>query len=80
MARRLDDPELIANSLMGVFFTLIGPGHTEPRLAIATEILKLGRAANSTQGLCDGVFWRANCLLELGMCLVLTQRSMRCAY
>jgi class 3 adenylate cyclase/tetratricopeptide (TPR) repeat protein len=66
MARRLGDPDLIANSLIGVFFTLIEPGHAEPRLAIATEILKLGKLANSTQGLCDGVFWRANCLFELG--------------
>jgi class 3 adenylate cyclase len=66
MARRLGDPDLVAYSLMGMFFTLLGPEHAEQRLAIATEMLELAKAANATLELIDGQFWRVYCLLELG--------------
>ena len=46
MARRIGDPELIAYSLLGMFFTLMGPEHAEQRLAIATEMLDLAKAAD----------------------------------
>ena len=49
MARRFGDPELIADSLLGMFFALMGPEHAEQRLAIATEMLDLAKAANDTQ-------------------------------
>jgi len=57
---------LTAYSLVGVFYTLIGPDHAEQRLAIATEIITLARATNDTRRLADGSFWRAYCSLELG--------------
>jgi tetratricopeptide (TPR) repeat protein len=66
MARRLGDPDLIAYALLGVFYTLMGPEHAEPRLAIATEMLELATAANNTLVLFEGRWWRAYCLLELG--------------
>ncbi len=67
MARRLGDPELVARSLYGMFFTVMGPEHAEQRLAIATEMQDLARAASATE--LRGVaayWWRAYCLVELG--------------
>ena len=46
MARRLDEPELIARSLHGMFFGLAGPEHAARRLTIAREMLELARGAN----------------------------------
>ena len=66
MARRFDDPELVAYSLQGMYFALLGPEHAEQRLAIATEMLDLAKAANATELVGDALFWRAYCLLELG--------------
>ena len=66
MARRLGDPELVAYSLLGMFFTLMGPEHAEQRLAIATEMLDLAKAANATTEQSNGLFFRTYCLLELG--------------
>ena len=66
MARRLGDPELIAYSLLGVFYALTEPEHCEQRLAIATELLDLAKAANATTQIAVGQFWRGYCLLELG--------------
>ena len=66
MARRLGDPELVAYSLLGVFYTLMEPEHAEQRLAIATELLDLAKAANATTEIAIGLFWRGYCLLELG--------------
>jgi class 3 adenylate cyclase/tetratricopeptide (TPR) repeat protein len=66
MARRFDDPELLSYSLLGMFFTLMGPDHAEQRLGIATEMLDLARSENSIERMVDGLFWRAFCLFELG--------------
>ena len=66
MARRLGDPELIAYSLLGMFYTLAGPEHAEQRLAIATEMLDLAQTANATLEVAHVMFWRGYCLLELG--------------
>jgi class 3 adenylate cyclase/tetratricopeptide (TPR) repeat protein len=66
MARRLGDPELVAYSLLGMFFTLMGPEHAEQRLAIATEMLDLARAADASMEQSNGLFFRTYCLLELG--------------
>lgn len=66
MSRRLNDPELVSYSLIGMIFTLMQPEHAEQRLAIATEMLNLAKAANATQRLTDAHFWRMYCLLELG--------------
>ena len=66
MARRLGDPELVSYSLLGTFFTLMGPERTEQRLVIATEMLDLAKAANNLEVMHEGLWWRAYCLLELG--------------
>jgi class 3 adenylate cyclase/tetratricopeptide (TPR) repeat protein len=66
MARRLGDPELIAYALVGMLFTLGGPEYAEQRLAIATEVLALARAANAQLVVIDGLFWRGYGLFELG--------------
>jgi tetratricopeptide (TPR) repeat protein len=66
MARRFDDPELLSYSLLGMFFTLMGPDHAEQRLAIATEMRDLAQSENSIERIVDGLFWRAFCLYELG--------------
>ena len=46
MARRIGDPELIADSLHGMFFALAGPQHAARRLDIAKEVLDLARTAS----------------------------------
>jgi len=66
MARRLGDPELISYSLLGMFYSLIGPEHAEERLAMATEMLELAQAANAILQATHGMYWRVYCLLELG--------------
>ena len=66
IARRLDDPELLAASLDGMINALQGPEHTHQRLAHATEMLQLTKVANAKQLLIDAHFWRMLCLLELG--------------
>ena len=67
MARRLGDPELVGYSLLGMFFTLMGPEHVEQRLAIATEMLDIAKAAAiASMELSNGLFFRTYCLLELG--------------
>jgi class 3 adenylate cyclase/tetratricopeptide (TPR) repeat protein len=66
MARRLSDPVLVAYSLLGRFFTLMGSEHTEQRLAIATEMLDLAEAAKDIELLTEAHWWRGYCLLESG--------------
>jgi class 3 adenylate cyclase len=66
MSRRLGDPELIAYSLLGTFYALMEPEHAEQRLAIATELLQMAKAANGTTEIALALFWRGFCLLELG--------------
>jgi class 3 adenylate cyclase/tetratricopeptide (TPR) repeat protein len=64
MARRFDDPTLIAANLGGMNYTLAGPEHAQQRLANATEMLRLAKVANAPPG--DAHVWRVHCLLELG--------------
>ena len=66
MARRLGGPDLIAYSLLGMFFTLMEPEHAEQRLTIATEMLELATAAKDDALVFEGHWWRGYCLLELG--------------
>ncbi|HEY6418439.1 MAG TPA: adenylate/guanylate cyclase domain-containing protein [Candidatus Binataceae bacterium] len=66
MARRFDDPGLVAHSLLGMFCALMGPEHAGQRLPIATEMLDLAKAANDTEVLAEARWWRAHCLLESG--------------
>jgi tetratricopeptide (TPR) repeat protein len=66
MARRLGDAELVAYSLLGMFFTLMGPEHAEQRLAIATEMCGVPGLGKVQQFEQSAPFWRVYCLLELG--------------
>jgi len=66
IARRFGDPELIAYSLLGATYTLMGPEHSEARLAMTTEILNLATTANNQEIHADGTWHGAYCLLELG--------------
>jgi tetratricopeptide (TPR) repeat protein len=66
MARRFGDPNLIAYSLLGMMYALMGPEHSEARLAITTEILDLATTANNLEMHADGTWHRGYSLLELG--------------
>jgi predicted ATPase/class 3 adenylate cyclase/DNA-binding NarL/FixJ family response regulator len=66
MARRLDDPAVLAANLNNMVFALEGPEHTPQRLAYATEIVPLATAGDARELLNDAHFWRVYCLLELG--------------
>jgi tetratricopeptide (TPR) repeat protein len=66
MSRRLGDRELIAYSLLAMIFSIVGPEHAEQRLAIATEMLELARAANAITEQTNSLYFRTQCLLELG--------------
>jgi class 3 adenylate cyclase len=68
MARRFGDPELIADSLHGMFFSLSGPQHAAQRLEIAKEVLDLARVASedTTELQIEAVWARAFSLFEMG--------------
>jgi len=68
MARRFGDPELIADSLHGMFFALAGPQHAARRLEIAKEVLDLARTAtdDTTELQIEAVWARAFALFEMG--------------
>jgi class 3 adenylate cyclase/tetratricopeptide (TPR) repeat protein len=66
MARRLADPELLADNLNGVIYNLQGPEHTQQRLEYATEMQQLARAANAHDHLINARWWRMYSSLELG--------------
>ena len=67
MARRFDDPTVLATNLNNMIVALQGPEHTQQRLTYATEIVPL-----ATAGECQRItawmhnWWRVYCLLELG--------------
>ncbi len=66
IARRLGDPELVGDSLVGMFYARLEPEHAEQRLAITTEMQDLARAAKNPNLQHSEHFWRGYCLLELG--------------
>ena len=66
MARRCDDPVVLATNLNNMVFALQGPEHTQQRLTYATEIVPLATAEDAKELLNDALFWRVYCLLELG--------------
>jgi tetratricopeptide (TPR) repeat protein len=67
MARRLDDPALVAVNLDGMNHALAGPEYAQQRLANATEMLRLAKAANDSYDILgDAHSWRVYCLVELG--------------
>ena len=66
MARSFGDPDLVAYSLLGMCYALMGPEHSEARLALTTEVLNLAATANNSEMHADGTWHRGYCLLELG--------------
>jgi class 3 adenylate cyclase/tetratricopeptide (TPR) repeat protein len=66
MARRLNDPKLLAENIQGMLHALQGPEYTQQRLACAAEMLQLAEAANAREPLIYAHFWRVHCLAELG--------------
>ena len=66
MARRLDNPELIAANLQGMIYALQEPSHVQQRLAYATEALQLAEVANAKEPLGEARYWRVLCLIEIG--------------
>ena len=65
MARRFDDPALVAHSLYGVLLAL-AEEQAEHRLSVATEMLDLAKAVNETELLIEAHWWQAFCSLESG--------------
>ena len=66
MARRLDDPAVLAFVLGGAHWGMWVPGTARERLAIAEEILQLGRAARDRGLQFSGSQWAFSDLMELG--------------
>ena len=67
MARRFDDPALVAANLDAMNHALAGPEYAQQRLANATEMLRLAKAADNSYFIWnDAHYWRLYCLLELG--------------
>ena len=66
IARRFDDPVVLAISINNMVHVLEGPEHTQQRLAYATAIVPLATAEDAKELLHDALFWRVYCLLELG--------------
>ena len=65
MARRLDDPQVLATALLARHLVAVGPDSTRTRLALADEALALaGRGAVLTEHLARAA--RVHALLELG--------------
>ncbi len=66
MARRLDDPATLAYVLGSAHWGMWAPGTARERLAIAEEILQLGRTAGDRGLELSGAQWAFGDLMELG--------------
>lgn len=66
MARRFDDPAVLAANLRSMLLALQGSEHTQQRLTYATEIATLPLAGDARELLTDAHFWHLYCSLELG--------------
>jgi len=66
MARRLDDPATLAYVLGSAHWGMWAPGRARERLAIAEEILQLGRTAGDRGLELSGAQWAFGDLMELG--------------
>jgi tetratricopeptide (TPR) repeat protein len=66
MARRLDDPAVLAYVLGSAHWGMWTPGTARERLAIAEEILQLGRTVGNRGLELSGAQWAFGDLMELG--------------
>ena len=66
MARRTGDPAAIASVLTSHCWIVAGPESLAERLAIADELVTVGREADLPYAECDGQQWRFLALVELG--------------
>jgi DNA-binding SARP family transcriptional activator len=66
MARRTGDPVALASVLTSHCWIVAGPESLSERLAIADELVTVGREADLPYAECDGQQWRFLALVELG--------------
>ncbi|MGA9724475.1 MAG: adenylate/guanylate cyclase domain-containing protein [Candidatus Binatus sp.] len=66
MARRYDDPGLLAHSLQGMFYALSRPEQAQQRLIVSDQLLEASRAAHSVELGHEALWPRSYALLESG--------------
>jgi tetratricopeptide (TPR) repeat protein len=66
MARRLGDPATLAYTLDGRCAVLLWPENPEERVAMATELARVGEEIGDGEKLVQGRYYRLMALLELG--------------
>jgi DNA-binding SARP family transcriptional activator len=66
MARRVGEPAALASVLTSHCWIVAGPESLSERLAIADELVAVGREADLPYAECDGQQWRFLALVELG--------------
>jgi DNA-binding SARP family transcriptional activator len=66
MARRVRDPTALASVLTAHSWIVAGPESLSERLAVADELVAVGREASLPYAECDGQHWRFVALIELG--------------
>jgi tetratricopeptide (TPR) repeat protein len=66
MARRLGDPATLANALDGRCAVLLWPENPEERMAMATELVRVGEEIGDREKVVQGRYYRLMALLELG--------------
>jgi len=66
MARRYDDPGLLADSLKGMFYALSRPEQAQQRLIVSNQLTEAAKAADSTEVLNEELWARSYALFESG--------------
>jgi class 3 adenylate cyclase/tetratricopeptide (TPR) repeat protein len=66
IARRLDDPEVLAMGLVGMLFALQSPRQARQRFGYASEMLGSARACDSKELISFALWWRAYSALQIG--------------
>jgi len=66
IARRLDDPVTLGETMIAGHLSIWGPENTEGRLEIANEIIRLGERTGNRELALAGRLWRIVDRLELG--------------
>jgi tetratricopeptide (TPR) repeat protein len=79
MARRINDPAVLAGVLINVHWSLWGPGNADERLLMADEIVTLAQRADDAALEVDGRLWVAVDLIELGRTAQADEELDRCS-